>query len=162
MARFTFSNVDNYVAELKKLADPSTTKEIIGKAIYEGASVVANAVKASIRALPTSEGRGTSEHPINGVTRIQKAGLIDGFGVAPMKLENGYYNVKVGFDGYNRQKTKQYPNGQPNQLIARSVEAGTSFRRKHPFVAPAVRKTRKQCEETMARVVDEEIQKLIK
>ena len=80
---------------------------------------------------------------------------------APMQDQNGYLNVKIGFDGYNRTKTDQYPQGQPNQLVARGVESGTSWKQKHPFIWPAVTRARKKAEEKMAEVLDYEIAKLM-
>ena len=50
----------------------------------------------------------------------------------------------MGFDGYNEVKTRKYPNGQPNALMARSIESGSSARDKYPFIRPAVQATRKQ------------------
>lgn len=67
-------------------------------------------------------------------------------------------NVKLGFDGYNGMKTKKYPKGQPNVLLARSIESGSSIAKKRPFVAPAVRKTKKAAEETMAKITMKKVQ----
>ena len=78
-----------------------------------------------------------------------------------MQDQNGYLNVKIGFDGYNRTKTDQYPQGQPNQLVARGVESGTSWKQKHPFIRPAVTRARKKAEEKMAEVLDYEIKKIM-
>lgn len=141
------------------------TEKIIGKAVYAGAGVIADAVRQSVNGLPivsSKESFGTSSSPISGITSSQKKGLLDGLGISKMRTENGYYHVKVGFDGYNRTKTKKYPSGQPNILIARSVENGTSFRVKQPFVSPAVRRAKKAAEQKMKEVLDEEINRLEK
>lgn len=74
-----------------------------------------------------------------------------------MQDENGYLNVKLGFDKYNRTHTKKYPDGQPNQLVARGVESGTTWLQKTPFVDPAVRQSRGDAEKKMAEVLDKEI-----
>ena len=141
------------------------TEKIIGKAVYAGAGVIADAVRQSVNSLPivsSKESFGTPSKPISGVTTSQKKGLLDGLGISKMRTENGYYHVKVGFNGYNRTKTKKYPSGQPNILIARSVENGTSFRVKQPFVSPAVRRAKKTAEQKMKEVLDEEINRLEK
>ena len=96
------------------------------------------------------------------LTETAKKGLQDGFGISPMGSEDGMLNVKLGFDGYNGMKTKKYPKGQPNVLLARSIESGSSIAKKRPFVAPAVRKTKKAAEETMAKIIDEESAKIMK
>lgn len=161
MARIRFRGLEEYELMLSRLR--SRTEEIAGKAIYEGAKIVADAVKENIEALPiTRNQRGTPENPIDGITLKQKQGLIDSFGITPMKLEDGVYNVKLGFDGYNDVEGEYWVNGQPNQMIARAVESGTSFRKKHPFVRPAVAATRHQAEAKMAQVIDEEIEKIMK
>ena len=77
-----------------------------------------------------------------------------------MENDKGYWNVKLGFDGYNKVKTKTYPNGQPNAMIARATESGSSVREKTPFVRTAVSATQKQAVEIAKRVVDEEISKI--
>lgn len=158
---FKFEGMEEYALRLSKLGDQ--TKEIAGKAIYAGAKIVADKVRKNIEGLPTVDFRthGTSENPLDGITNLQKEGLEKGFGVSPMQEDSGYYNVKVGFDGYNAVKTQEYPQGQPNLLIARSVEGGTSFRQPHPFVAPAIRASKKAAEAKMKQVLEEEIDKII-
>lgn len=84
----------------------------------------------------------------------QKKGLLDGFGVSRMQDDSGYKNVKLGFDGYNSVKTKKYPNGQPNVLIARVTESGSSYQQKTPFVRPAVNASRKEALEKGREAVD--------
>ena len=160
MAKLTFRGLEEYELRISRLG--KETERIAGEAIYEGAGIVADAVKANIQALPVVTGYGTSEHPLpGGVTAVQKAGLIEGFGISTMQNEGGYFNVKLGFDGYNRTKTKKYPQGQPNQLVARGVESGTSWKQAHPFVKSAVSKSRKQAEKAMADKLDEEIEKIM-
>lgn len=140
-----------------------STDEMIGKAVYAGAGIVADAIKDSIKALPIVRGYGTESDPLpGGVTAPQKAGLIDGLGISHMQDDMGYLNVKIGFDGYNTTKTEKYPQGQPNQLVARGVESGTSWKQKKPFIRPAVNKSKNRAEAEMARILDEEIKKIAK
>lgn len=146
MAKFQVgSGIDQYIDQLRNLE--YTGRETIGKAIYVGADIVADAVKANINALPSSA-----------CTDVEKAGLIAGFGIAKMQDENGYFNVKLGFDGYNDNVTKKWPKGKPNSMIARSIEAGTSWKPKHPFVAPAVRANKDAAEKAMAEEIEKSIQ----
>lgn len=142
----------------------SATDDMIGRAVYAGAGIVADAVKAGINALPIVTGYGTDANPLpGGVTSAQKAGLLDGFGISPLQDDgSGYLNVKLGFDGYNRTLTEKYPQGQPNQLVARGVESGTSWKQKKPFIRPATTRSRKPAENEMKRVIDEEISKIAK
>lgn len=148
MARWKVGNgITKYIASLDDLR--IHTKEIVGRSIYEGAKPVADAIRQGIRGIPIDSRRYVRSGQLRGISRQQKQGLLDGFGITKMRTDGGKTNVKIGMDGYNSQTTRKYPRGQPNALIARSVESGTSFRAKHPFIAPAIRKTRKTAEERM-------------
>lgn len=136
--------MDKYLSQLQNLE--FQTDEMIGNAIYKGADIVADAIKANIQNLPSSA-----------CTETEKAGLLSGFGIAKMQDENGYFNVKAGFDGYNEDVTKKYPRGKPNSMIARSIEGGTSWKPKHPFIGPAVRATKDQAEQVMAEEIEKQI-----
>lgn len=151
-----------YVDQLVKLE--ADTQQIMAKAIYPAAGIVTDAIRKNIQAVPVhSDGKlGTSEDPVTGLTSSQRAGLLEGLGISKMKDDNGYLNVKVGMDGYNRTITKKYPNGQPNALVIRSLESGTSWRKKHPVITPAVSKTKNQAEQLMADTLDSEIDNLMK
>lgn len=128
----------------------------IGKAIYAGADIIADAIKANIEKI-TADDRNFVEGKRNGPTTLQKKALVASFGIAHQRNDNGFTNVKAGFDGYNKVKTKRWPSGQPNAMIARSIESGTSFMKKHPFVSPAVAATKDKAEREMARVIEQQI-----
>lgn len=145
MAKFQVgSGIDEYISQLRNLE--FNTEDLIGRAIYKGADIVADAIKANIENLPSSA-----------CTDVEKAGLLNGFGIARMQDENGYFNVKAGFDGYNDDVTKKWPHGKPNSMIARSIEGGTSWKAKHPFIAPAVRSSRDAAEKAMAEEIEKGI-----
>lgn len=161
MAKITFPGLSDYELMISKLS--KDVDDIAGKAIYAGAGIVADAIKENIKALPIVRGYGTEKDPLpGGVTAPQKAGLIDGMGISPMQDDGGYLNVKIGFDGYNATKTDKYPQGQPNQLVARGVESGTSWKQKKPFIRPAINASKQRAEDEMARILDEEIEKVMK
>ena len=161
MAKITFPGLSDYELMISKLS--KGVDDIAGKAIYAGAGIVADAIKENIKALPIVRGYGTTENPLpGGVTAPQKAGLIDGMGISPMQNDAGYLNVKIGFDGYNATKTEKYPQGQPNQLVARGVESGTSWKQKKPFIRPAINASKSRAEAEMARILDQEIEKITK
>lgn len=161
MAKITFPGLNDYELMISRLS--KGVDDIAGKAIYAGAGIVADAIKENIKALPIVRGYGTTENPLpGGVTAQQKAGLIDGMGISPMQDDGGYLNVKIGFDGYNATKTEKYPQGQPNQLVARGVESGTSWKGKKPFIRPAINASKKRAEDEMARILDQEIEKITK
>lgn len=157
--RAEFEGLDGFANQLDRLNSDAVIQKVTGKMLFEGAAVIADRIKAGIKALPVAEGRGTPERKIDGVTRTQKVGLVEGFGITKIEKKGDIYDLHIGFDGYNGQRTKKYPNGQPNILVARSVEGGTSFRRAHPFVQPAVRASlstaQKQMVEAFNQIVDE-------
>lgn len=162
MARIKFPGLEEYELQLAHLRE--RTPEIAGRAIYEGAAIVTDAIRANIQGLhAVSDKAGFfayKERKPAPLTETAKQGLLDGLGITPMQDDGGYYNVKVGFDGYNDLKTRKYPKGQPNQLVARGLESGSSISQKRPFVRPAINATRPQAEAKMAEVLDEEIKKL--
>ena len=159
MAKFQFEGVDNLISQYQKL--DKDTEQIIGKAIYQGAGVVMKAVKGGLEGIQTDDHYGTSEHPTSGPSSLQKLGLQYALGITKMRNDNGFWNVKIVFDGYNKVKTKRWPQGQPNPLIARSVESGTSWMRKQPFMRRAEQSAKKPCEDAMSQVVDREIDKIM-
>ena len=115
MAKFQVGNgIDNYIQQLQDLE--FATDDILGRAIYIGAGIITDAIRTNIQALPKSV-----------CSDVQKEGLLSGLGISRMQADNGYFNVKVGFDGYNKHITKKYPRGHANAMIARSIESGTSF-----------------------------------
>lgn len=150
--------LDSYISYLQKI--DAVTDEAIGEAVYEMAKVVADSVRSGIQALPTVSNRANIATYKKGYSRLsdeEKQGLLDGFGVSPMQDDGGYINVKLGFDGYNSVKTKKYPQGQPNALIARVTESGSSYREKTPFIRPAVNAARKPAEKAGQAKIDEKI-----
>jgi len=160
LAKMKFPGLDEYITELEKL--PRATTECIGRAVHDGAAIVADAVRQGINNLPIDERVVKPGQMLNGVTQKQKDGLLAGFGITPMENDNGYQHVKLGFDGYNTERRKNYPNGQPNSMIARSVNSGTSFSQRIPFVDNAVRQKKSACEEKMKETFDQELGKAIK
>lgn len=167
MASFIFQGLDEYVSKLYALDE--YTDKYIGEAVYQGANPVANAVRANIDALPAvPDGVGLNaywhkdKHTDVPLTESAKKGLQAGFGIAKLQTENGYHHVKLGFEGYNNLRTKSFPNGQPNLLIARRLERGSSVSKAHPIIKPAVKATKDICEQNMKRSIDESIKTLMK
>lgn len=151
--------VDDYIAYLKKIG--AQTEELCGAAVYAMAKTVADKVRENIDALDAiNDAENIKAYKAGEKARLtigQKKGLQEGFGITPMEEDSGMYNVKLGFDGYNNVKTRKYPKGQPNVLIARSVESGTSIMDKQPFIRPAINKTRKTVYEEAQMAIDEKI-----
>ena len=159
MAKFQFRGLDEYAEYLQKIQ--KNTPEILGKGVYEMAGVIADEVRKNIEAIPSVNDtyniiaykKGTKSR----LSHRQKEGLKDSFGIATMKYDDGYLNVKLGFDGYNSVETEKYPQGQPNALVARSLESGTSYMDKVPFIRNAVNRKREDAITRAKLLIDEEI-----
>lgn len=167
MANMEIEGLEEYERALEQLAEDG--EGITGQAIYVAAGIITDGINAKIGTIPLNSGKrlGTPENPIVGVTNVQRQDLVKGLGISPIvkssfAKDTNFKNVKIGFDGYGRTKTEKYPGGQPIQLIARSVESGTSFRKKHPFVRPTVNRLRQVAIDAMAKKVDEEIERRFK
>ena len=145
MAKITFSGLDAYAEELSKIREK--LPKLVDAALYEGAKVVADATQKEIE--------GLSE-----LTPEARQGLKEGLGVAHFWREGGATVTKIGFEGYNSKRTKRWPRGQPNAMIARSLIRGTSWMRANRFTARAAKKARIQSIEAMQQRLDKDIKKL--
>ena len=162
MATIQFKKGDEYLAKIAKLYAASRDK-ICGRATYGAAEIVADEIRSQLRQVPTDDSSDSFFGEVDGPKKVQKKGLYDSLGIASMQDDGtGFLNVKIGFDGYNDVKTKRWPQGQPNQMIARSVERGTSFMKANPFVKPAMQKTTKKAIKHMKESVDESIEEIMK
>ena len=159
MARVTVLKDASISDQLKKLS--GRTEEVAKKAIYAGAKILTDEVRKNLDNLPEEQFRFLMEgEKFGGVPPEQKKDLQDSLGVTPIKQDKtGDWNAKIGFDGYGSMPTTKYPKGLPNNLLARSIESGSSVRQKTPFVRPAIRKKKKEVLAEMQAVVDEEIRK---
>jgi len=166
MAKFQFEGIDDYIAQLEKIYED--TDEIIGAAIYQGAGVVMKSVVTAIENLQTDDKFGTPENKTTGPNTYQKEGLRQSIGIAKLRKDGTFWNVKIGFDGYNGLKTKTWPNGQPNAMVARAVESGTSWMQKQPFMRRAESSSKVhcsskvRCEEAMAKEIDKQLTQRVK
>lgn len=172
MAKITAPKASEYIRNLTTLEDH--TDALCKMAVYAGAKVAADAINAAIdnitvHNLPPGktyyylkEEDQKAGVMLDGVTKAQAEGLKKGLGIAVMEYKGKAWNTIVGFDGYNDVKTETYPNGQPNALIARSVESGSTIRNATPFIAPAVESIMKDAENAMQITVENKIAALMK
>lgn len=156
MAKIEMKGLDEYTRAISQLALRSKL-EVCGPAIHDAADVVADAIREEMEALPTDYGRGGFMYTLQGPNKVQKHHLLQSFGIAPLRDDNGFINVKLGWTGYNPIRTKRWPRGQPNAMVARSVERGTSFMSANPFVKKAISKARKKSIAVMRARVDERL-----
>ena len=158
MATIEFKGIDVYSKKLSKIGRDGVA--ICKMAVYEGADEVANAIRKSTERLPTisdvkAVAKWKKNEKIDCPTEKQKAGLVKGLNISPMKDDMGYIYTRVSFVGYNDVRTKAYPKGEPNAMIARSIESGSSARSSIPFVRPAIRSCKSVAVARMAKKVEE-------
>lgn len=141
MARMTFMLGEEYGEKLLQTA--CSSEAIAKKAIYEAADIVTNKIRENLE--------------VNLAGSTQSAGALSkSLGITPiLQDKNGIWNAKIGFDGYDEK-------GVPNQLKARVMESGSSRVQKRPFVRPAVNAVRKDAQAAMQKVIDEELEKIMK
>lgn len=164
MARIRMYGTEEYALKLSKLSVNS--QAVAEKAIQEAAGIITNQVRANIQALPAVKDieniKAYKEGRKSHLSIKQKQGLLESLGITPVELDNGFYNAKIGFDGYNSIRTKKYPKGQPNQLIARVVESGSTYMDKTPFMRKALTATRGKAMQRMQEIIDNEFEKIMK
>lgn len=164
MAKFEIEGFFDYEELLQKLG--KNTDRVVKTALYEGADEIADAIREGVKGLPEVKAAEAisawrQDVPVDGITKEQKDGLLDGLYLAKMQTDAESTFTQIGFDGYNRVKTKAYPKGQPNAMIARAVESGSSARRKTPFVRPAAERSKDRAVQRMAAKMDETINEIM-
>lgn len=158
MARLEISlEFEDYLLELERLY--GDTPEISKKVVMAGAQPVADEIRARIENLPEDTFRRLKkEEKFKGLPDSQKNDLLESLGIAEPDIDyNGNTNTKVGFKGYGGFPTKKYPKGLPNALLARSVESGSSVRKKTPFVRPGTNKARPRAIAAMQDAINVEL-----
>ena len=136
--------------------------DIIEKALKEGIGIVTDEMRREISSIQAAD----SEHPTGKKKRYPSKkdvkGLLDSLGYTPVKMNDTKFNANAGFDGYNNVITKAYPQGHANQMIANSINKGTSFMKAQPFINRTKKKSQQQAVDTIERIISEEISKLSK
>lgn len=145
----TIKGLDEFITKLE--AAQREPEAIVKKALYEGAGIVADAIRSGVASVPVSE---SNQRPKHGVTSVEKAGLLSGIGISKMRTEDGTVNVVIGFNGTNK-------DGKRNTTIMRRLESGTSYQAKYPVIRQAVNRSKANAQEAMQKVFTDELQKLV-
>lgn len=125
---------------LKKLSRIGSNMDVIAdSALKAGGEVVLKKTKSNLTSMVKGPSTGQ---------------LVNALGLSPVLLDrNGNYNIKVGFDEYRA-------DGSANAMVANIIEYGKHGQPARPFLKNAKTTSKKECEETMARKIEEEIKKL--
>lgn len=164
MAKITLRSTDATAILMKMNALGNQTDGICKQAIYAGAQILVDQIRANLDALPTDKFRFLQDSDrFTGVPEMYKRDLQEDLGIAPMQMDfDGNWNTKIGFEDCGILETNAYPMGVPLTMLARAVESGSSYRAPTPFVRPAISKARSRAHKAMAQKVEEEIKKLMK
>lgn len=163
MAKIEMQGMEAWLSKLRKLGESTTP--VCEAAVYAGAKVVADAIRSSTEGLDTvSDAEALANYQARTPGKIsvtQKIGLVKSLGITKIRNKYGVISAKVGFDGYNDVKSKRWPHGQPNQMVARSCESGSSAMKKQPFVRPAVKRVQGAAEIEMERAADKKLKEIL-
>ncbi len=158
MAKMTIKAGDDYMLKLSLVSDASA--KIAKKAIRVGAGILTSEIRKNLTANlndPESASRNKTVLFKNYYNKTSGS-LLKALGFTKVKRDrNGVLNSKIGFGDPDYD-----PKGVPNLLKATVMEHGSSTIRKRPFVRPAVNAKKKEIEDAMNRVIDEEIEKIMK
>lgn len=159
MANIAFGNAEKYGYTLAYWETRMLQEEALERVVAKGGAVAADAIRQEIDSLPEEAFRHLGEgESFRGVPKAEKRDLQDHFGLTKIKRDkDGFLHTKAGFHGYGWRKTKKYPKGMPIPWLARTINSGTSFRAKNPFVTRAVRKAMKPAIAAMQAALDEEL-----
>lgn len=164
MAKVTITEPSEFMAKLSKLE--TSHKKIAGKAIFAGAKIIADQISSNLSTIPVEPFRYLHDgEQLSSASASQVEGLMNCFGITTLQEDEDGYNVKCGFSEYIDTNiippTNQYPRGLPAPMLARAIESGSSFRKKHPFVRPAIAQTKGKAKEKMAQIIEEETKKIM-
>lgn len=136
MAKFKFTGIEKYVDSLEKIGGKNA-ESILKYAVYPGAAVVADAIRAEIE----------TNHKVSG-------DLAKSLSLATMRNEDGYVNTKITFAGYDEK-------GVPNALKAAVLESGRSDRDGTHFISKTVRAVTDRAIDEMSKALDKKIEQIM-
>lgn len=145
MAGITLYGWDELEKGLQRMGSQKTVDGIAKRSIYEGAAVIADALGAAVDAVPKSKNRA------KGLTDRQARDLKASVGVSTMKNDGGVWNCAAGFDGYNEF-------GQPNVMLARAWEGGSSINPATHAFSGAVKAAKAKAQSAMADRANEDFE----
>ena len=130
-----WDGADELLRKMDKL--PEKAAKIAAEALYEGAGVMADAVSQAVKGIATEEFR----YATGGRKRMpspEEKAIVAGakHGVAKFRNDGTKIQTSIGYQraGYAMLKGKR----KPIPLIANSINHGTSFMQKQPFMRKAI------------------------
>lgn len=137
MAKCTYKLPEDLLKKLSRLF--TNMDKVATKALEAGGDVVLKKTKSNLESVVSNESTGQ---------------LVNALGLSPVLLDrNGNYNIKLGFDEYRR-------DGTSNAMVANIIEYGKHGQPAKPFLKNAKISSKKECEDAMAKKLEEEINKI--
>ena len=131
---------------------------IASGALYEGAGIMADEINKGAKTIKTAPFKYAAGGQMRLPSPEEKAAVLsgDGAGIARFKNTGRSITTSIGFgrSGYANVNGKR----KPIPLIVNSINSGTSFMKKQPFVRKAVRNARKQASEAITQTIIEGIE----
>lgn len=163
MAKIKMVGMETYIQQIRTIEDPA---KVCRAAVKAGAGVIADGIRQELQsevlAVSDKTALAAYQHKFPMYcSESQKKGLLKGLGITKIHVKRGIYEAKVGFDGYNDVKTKLWPEGQPNALIAQSVESGRTWMIKQPFVRPTVKRLENTALVAMKQAADKKLEEIL-
>ena len=137
MAKCTYKLPEELLRKLSKLG--SRMDEVSETVLEAGGEVVLEKVRSNLEGVLSGNSSGE---------------LVSSLGLSGVRIDkNGNSNIKVGF-------AEPRKDGNSNAMVANIIEYGKHNQPAKPFLKPAKTPSKKQCIETMAKTLEEEIDKI--
>lgn len=152
--KFRIKGLDEYIKKIDKLSNSFNAEVCLENALQKGGEIVKDETIKYLQKMPV-DNRPYVIGMRKSIMEVQRQALIKTFGVTPtMQKKGNMVDVKTGVDGYNKL-------GQPNVMIARSLEKGTSFMNANPVISRASKNARNKCVEAMQESLNEDIERIM-
>lgn len=153
------SGFNRKLEKLRRLQNASRKRDLelpfLAVGIYKGAKIAADEERRYIESIP----RHVRNEP-GGINDFERAAMLEGLGISPMRYYGDELNVRVGFDGYYEGPTGRR---EPIPKIVRSVSSGTTWmQEKYPVARIVTRRVKREVVEVIQREVEEQIDRMLK
>ena len=156
MAKMTLKGFEEYLAKIQEIYGSS--EKMAKHALYKGAGIVADRMKAGLNSLPTHDpAKYYRDEMPPGLSPDEKAAVISHFGVSKFRVTGSVISTKIGFDGsYTNAEGKR----RSIQTLVGYAENGTSWSKKTPVIRQAINASRAAATAAMIKQYEEDLKKI--
>ena len=142
----------------------SEAMNVASAALYDGAGIVADAMKAAANSIQAEPQRPKNRPPAKTPARLptpaEKAAVVDKTGIAKFRKTNGEVNTLIGVAG-NAGYAMINGHRTPVRMIARAINSGTSFMKKQPVFRKAASTSTSQAQAAIVAKAEEMFNEII-